>query len=466
MKALLPHSLKNKVMLGYILGFLLMSGVIFINWENFEKMRSLVLSAEKVSELIDTVFEVRRYEKNLFLYGGNSEDYRELNMYLDRLETILKENEEDIIIFSNKETATALKINLQQYREYLSGYGKINHSISWEAKVRAKGREIVKIAEDISKIKTEKLTTFLLSSRNVMTLSIILLVSAGFIAGAVFYRSFARPLILFEQHMKRIAEGEYSFIPVVSQDREMLSLSKAFNRMLVELELRQSHLITTEKLASLGTLLFGVAHELNNPLNNISTSCQILKEELEGPDMEFKKELLNQIEEEADRARDIVRSILDYSKAGNKELVNLRKVINDTVRFMKAEIPPKIELSTEVPEDMVVFADPQQLKQVFLNLLKNSIEAMDGEGKITISARLHDNHIEIRFSDTGKGMTQEVLSKIFDPFFTTKEGRSGYGLGLFVTHNIVREHNGTIDVQSSPGHGTTFLIRLPEKEVA
>ena len=140
-------------------------------------------------------------------------------------------------------------------------------------------------------------------------------------------------------------------------------------------------------------------------------------------------------------------------------------MINDAVRFMKAEIPPKIELSMNLPEDLVVFADPQQLKQVFLNLLKNSVEAMDGEGRITISARLHDNHIEIRFSDTGKGMTQEVLSKIFDPFFTTKEGRRGYGLGLFVTHNIIREHEGTIDVQSTPGHGTTFLIRLPERGV-
>ena len=302
MKALLPHSLKDKVMLGYILGFLFMSGVVFINWQNFEGMKSLVLSAEKVSELIDTVFEVRRYEKNLFLYGerlgspksqetffGNSEDYRELTLYLERLDTLLKENEKDIILFSNEKTISDLKRDLQQYKEYLSGYGKVNHLSSWEEKVRSKGREIVKIAEDISKMKTEKLTTFLLSLRNVLILSILFLASTGFIAGAILYRSFARPLILFEQHMKRISEGEYSFIPVLSQDREMLSLSKAFNRMLAELELRQAHLIRTEKLASLGTLLFGVAHELNNPLNNISTSCQILKEELEGPDMEFKK---------------------------------------------------------------------------------------------------------------------------------------------------------------------------------
>ncbi len=364
--------------------------------------------------------------------------------------------------------------DIKEYRQYLTAFPMVplpgsrftergSRFIYWEARVRSKGRDIVRYAETLSRIKTERIAAYLLSSRNILITSIIILASSGFIAGAVFYRMFARPLMLFEQHMKKIAEGEYSFIPVVSQDTEMLPLSKAFNRMLVELELRQAHLIRTEKLASLGALLFGVAHELNNPLNNISTSCQILKEELETADPEFKRELLSQIEQETDRARDIVRSILDYSKTGNKEFVNLSKVIGETVRFMKAEIPPKIDLSIDVSEDMDLFADPQQLKQVFINLLKNSIEAMEGEGTVTISARLHDNHVEIRVSDTGKGMTQEVLSRIFDPFFTTKDGRKGYGLGLFVTHNIIREHEGTIEVQSSPGHGTTFLIRLPLK---
>lgn len=104
------------------------------------------------------------------------------------------------------------------------------------------------------------------------------------------------------------------------------------------------------------------------------------------------------------------------------------------------------------------------MKQVFLNLIKNSIEAMEGEGQIQISARVHDSNVEIRFTDTGKGMPKEVLSRIFDPFFTTKGGRKGYGLGLFVTHNIIKEHGGTIDVMSTPGHGSTFLIKFPQKQ--
>ncbi len=464
MKTPVPQSLKQKVLLGYILGFLLMSGAIIVNWSNFEKMQSMVLSGERVSELIDTILEIRRYEKNYFLYG-KEEDFMELSHYLERLETILRDNKRDIELFSDKEMSSALGKDIGEYKEALSRLrnkkGEVNYL---EGMIRNKGRDIVKKAEALSDIKKEKIRKALLASRNILTVSIIFLVSAGFIAGAFFYRSFASPLMLFEKHMKKIAEGEYSFIPVVSQDREMLSLSKAFNRMLVELELRQSHLIRTEKLASLGTLLFGVAHELNNPLNNISTSCQILREEIETADPEFKKELLTQIESETDRARDIVRSILDYSKTGVREVVNISSVVREAIKFIKAEVPPKVELVIEIPEDITVEADPQQLKQVFLNLIKNSIEAMDGEGRITISAKTHHPHIEIRVSDTGKGMSQEVLSKIFDPFFTTKEGRKGYGLGLFVTHNIIKEHGGTIDVQSRPGHGTTFLIRLPERD--
>lgn len=265
--------------------------------------------------------------------------------------------------------------------------------------------------------------------------------------------------------MKSIANGEFSFIPVVSRDRELMSLSKAFNTMLVELELRQMHLVQTEKLASLGTLLFGVAHELNNPLSNISTSCQILKEEIDEADIGYKKELLSQIESETDRAKDILRSLLDYSRSGEKETINLKKMVAESIRFIGGDAPAKVGIDLNIPEDLSLFADKQKLQQVFLNLIKNAMEAIEGEGKISISARKVKDTVEIKVSDTGEGMEPEMPSKIFDPFFTTKIAKKGYGLGLFVAHNIISEHGGTIDVESSPGHGTTFLIKLSVKEL-
>jgi signal transduction histidine kinase len=251
---------------------------------------------------------------------------------------------------------------------------------------------------------------------------------------------------------------------VWSKDRELVSLNRAFNRMLTELEWRQQHLVRSEKLASLGTLLFGVAHDLNNPLSNISTSTQILREEMDGADTAYKKELVAQIEEETDRARDIVRSLLDFSKTGAREATNLEKTVNDAIRFIKNEVPPKIEIGVKVPPAITVFADRQQLQQVFLNLIKNAVEAIPGEGRISISARKAKDHAEIKFADTGAGIEPGMVSKIFDPFFTTKGTKTGYGLGLFIVHNIIEEHGGTIDVGSEVGRGTTFLIKLPLKE--
>ncbi len=458
------HSLKGKVLAGYLIGFLLMSGVVLINLNNFTDMQSIVLKGEVASELIDTIFEVRRYEKNYFLYS-KEEDLRELRHYLSELDRLVKKNQQDIESFAKHEFIITLQKEIGEYEELL-GQLEDNKTSYLEDRIRNKGRDITKRAEKMAELKKEKIKKAITSSKNILIASIISLVISGFIASAVFYRMFARPLMLFEQHVKRIAEGEYSFLPALSQDRELISLSKAFNRMLVELELRQSHLtlIQTEKLASLGTLLFGVAHELNNPLNNISTSCQILKEEIETGDPEFKKELLLQIEQEADRARDIVRSILDYSKSGKKETINLNSAVREAIRFIKAEIPSKVELIIDIPEDIAIFADPQQIKQVFLNLIKNSIEAIDEEGQIKISAKSYKTYVEISVSDTGRGIPSQVLSRIFDPFFTTKDGGKGYGLGLFVTHNIIKEHGGTIDVRSSYGQGTTFLIKLPVKE--
>ncbi len=460
-----PNSLKSKILFGYIISFFLMLIAVLINLNNFKKMSSTVLSGEVVAELVDTAFEIRRYEKNYFLYR-KEKDLHELTRYLEKIEKILRENKRDIELFSQEGFTWSLSNDIKEYH-ILTGRlikSKEEDIYRLEDEIRTGGKKIVKMAEDLAQAKKEKVSSILLYSRNILIISIIFLATAGFMAGAIFYRKFTKPLVLFEEHMKRIAEGEYSFIPVLTNDREMVSLSKAFNRMLVELELRQTHLIKTEKLASLGTLLFGIVHEINNPLNNIYTSCQILRKEIEGEDLEFKKELIGQIESETERAMDIVHSILDYSRAGKKEMVNLIGIIRESLRFIKSEISTKINVNIDIPLEINLFADPQQLKQVFLNLIKNSLDAIEGEGRIDISAIIKNHNVEIRITDTGKGIPSEILPRIFDPFFTTKEGRQGYGLGLFVTHNIIKEHEGSIDIQSSLGHGTTVLIKLPVKE--
>jgi two-component system NtrC family sensor kinase len=462
---LYPRSLRQKVMLGYLIGGVFILALALFNWNNFRTLERMVISGDKISDFFDTALEIRRFEKNFFLYG-KAEDYKTLVSYVDRADSLLKKDPAVFKYFAGEDETAALERNLKNYRALLRDLppGDIQPKLVWEKSLRDEGKAIVTRAEELSRTERSFMQKTLKGSTRTIIFSLLLVTALGFITGGVFYRMFVRPLQVLEAHMIRLTEGAYSFIPAWSRDREIISLTKAFNLMLHELEWRQQHLIQSEKLASLGTLLFGVAHDLNNPLSNISTSSQILKEELEDADPEYKRELLRQIEEETERAKEIIRSLLEFSKKGKREAVNLKKTATESVRFYRNELPPKVEIRMEVPDELQALADKQQLQQVFLNLIKNAAEAISGEGVITISAKRAGEEIEITVSDTGAGMEPEILSKIFNPFFTTKSALKGYGLGLFIAHKIIKEHGGTIDVSSFPGRGTTFLIRLPYKE--
>jgi two-component system NtrC family sensor kinase len=365
-----------------------------------------------------------------------------------------------------------------------------------EQAIREKGKEIIIIAEDISKNERKRLQLLLNNIQRVLVFSFLILSAFGIAIGQVLSRMIVRPLKSLEEKMKLITEGRLETVSIDSKDREIVSLTTAFNKMLKELELRRKHLVQREKLASLGTLLSGVAHELNNPLSNISSSCQILSEEIADNDMEYKKELLSQIDEQTDRAKNIVRSLLEFSrdKEFKKEKLVLRSLFEETLFLIKGEIPTKVETVLDIPGDIVVPADKQRLEQAFLNLIKNAIQSVEGEGTISIKAwkqlfkpsqgqgsepcnypryrgkctgkcPFDEDTVDIEITDTGEGIPPEVLTKIFDPFFTTKDVGKGSGLGLFIVQEILEEHGGCIGVDSEVGKGTTFLIRLPVKEL-
>jgi two-component system, NtrC family, sensor kinase len=218
-------------------------------------------------------------------------------------------------------------------------------------------------------------------------------------------------------------------------------------------------------MASLGTLTSGVAHELNNPLNNISTSVQILLEELEDQDLAYKKELLTETEGQIQRARDIVRALLDFSRERSFKLkkVSFSELVENTIKLIKGEIPTNVQLTVAVPVDIQGDMDPRRIEQVLINLILNGIQAMEQGGILSISARREENHDGFCFevSDTGKGIAPEDLGKIFDPFFTTKDVGRGCGLGLSVSHGIIEQHGGRIKVESKIGQGSKFTIYLP-----
>ncbi|MHB9111119.1 MAG: sensor histidine kinase [Thermoleophilia bacterium] len=458
-----PDSLRQKILIGYIAGALLVFAFALLSWSNLNTQQDIVSSGETVSSLFDTTLEIRRFEKNYFLYR-TPEDYDALLTYIEQADELL--DREDLNLFTTPEIIAGLKENLRIYGELLRediSAPSTSGNPALEAMIREKGKEIVTTGEQISASRIEINRESLESAKRNLLVGIGLLLIAVFAGGFIFSRKAVRPLSVLEKHMVRITAGEFSLIPVKFRDREFVSLKAAFNKMLLELRERQDYLVESEKYAALGTLVFGVAHELNNPLANISTSTQILREEIDEEDIAYQKELLEQITEETSRARHIVGSVLNYSRSKERMTFQLRDAVEETVRLIKAEVPANIVLQVDIPEDLTVYADRQKIQQVIINLAKNAIDAIDGDGKVRIMAvKLDDKNVEIVVIDNGAGMEQEKLEKIFDPFFTSK--KEGYGLGLFIVHNIIMEYGGSISVDSYPGKGTTFTIVLPMKE--
>ncbi len=234
----------------------------------------------------------------------------------------------------------------------------------------------------------------------------------------------------------------------------------------------EQQMIATERLASLGTLAAGVAHEINNPLAIIKESAgwikQILKKEelTEIPRRHDLDMALNKIEKGVERAKRITLQLLGFARKEDSVLaeVNLKKLADEAVQLVKREAADKdIEIVQEmdIPEN-IIWSDPYKLRQVVLNLLTNAIHATGSGGNVTIRLEPIAEEVALIVQDTGQGIPKENLERIFEPFFSTKPPGEGTGLGLFVARGIVEKLGGTIKVESQLGSGTSFRIRLPK----
>lgn len=492
-------SIRHKITFGYYAGVAVIVALTTFTLIELWYMEKKVQFAEEISEFFDATLEIRRFEKNFFLYEKN-EDYKENIGYVLKAQEIIDKNLRKYGRLAVAKELIGIRKDLIQYKQLMVRFALLDKNntgqrSALETSIREKGKEIITIAESISKSERERIRELLAKTQKILVFSILSLSLLGIAIGQVLSRMVVKPLASLEEKMKLIADGKLEKVFINSKDREIVSLTEAFNKMLKDLELRQKHLVEREKLASLGTLAAGVAHELNNPLSNISTSCQILIEELEDVDIEYKKELLAQIDQQTDRAKNIVRALLEFSrhKEFKKESLQLKKLFEETIQLIKGEMPAQAEIVLSLRDDVAILADKQRIQQAFLNLIKNAIDSVANEGKVFIRAQKHvvmnklgeeadmccypdyqgkctgecikgKNSIDIEIQDTGMGIPPDVLPKIFDPFFTTKDVGKGSGLGLFIVQEIIKEHGGCIGANSEIGKGTTFLIRLPIQE--
>lgn len=309
-------------------------------------------------------------------------------------------------------------------------------------------------------------------------LSYILIILAssgvGVVCAVYFIRRIVAPYRKLQEAARDIARGQYDRRLEGDFDAEMTSLAAAFNQMAEAIRQRDQALkeqaakqITqSEKLASLGRLASGIAHEVNNPLTGILTYAGMLLEDFRGTEYE---EDLQTIIDEAMRCRKIVRGILDFARetSSEPELTNLNRIVDETLRVLERHVHFQNirivrHLDPAVPDQWL---DANQIKSVLNNLAINAADAMPDGGTLTVTTRFHPRTETVRLivEDSGIGIPKEHLEKVFDPFFTTKEPGKGTGLGLAVTYGIVKRHGGAITIDSEPGEGTRVTVILPKE---
>jgi signal transduction histidine kinase len=235
---------------------------------------------------------------------------------------------------------------------------------------------------------------------------------------------------------------------------------------LQHLQETQAQLLQSEKMASLGILTAGVAHEINNPLNYILGAYEGFKSIMEDSSDPKIVLLLNALKTGIERVSNIVNSLNQFSRSNStsNEKCDVHEIIDNCLVMLENKLKYRIEIKNEfTPEPVIILGNVGELHQVFLNILSNAEQAIEDKGEISITTSIKQEKLNIEINDTGCGMTKENLNKVTDPFFTTKDPGKGTGLGLSITYNIIREHGGTLDFNSELNKGTTATVILPIK---
>lgn len=483
-KKMLYRSLRAKITLAYLLVGGMFVGLAGIAYSELRAIEAVIATSKAVADFFDATREVRNQEKNLLIYR-RAADSAEVGNRFDHALALIDLHRDRFVSLVSEVEIERLREGLDRYRKTLDRYWQRLrrtgiYPIELEEPLHLVRLLVQDESERLARTADAALGEAVARHRRNLVASIagvtLLLVAAG----QLLSRRVVKPLRKMEEEMDALGRGQIKALSLRSSDQEIASLTTAFNRVISELETRQVEAARVERLATLGTMLSGMAHEINNPLSNISTSTQILLEEFGHADPEFQRQMLTQIDAETDRAKAIVRSLLDFAheRAARRERVVLADVVDDTLRFYRGQIPDGIDLVVDVPGELALNADRQRLQQVLLNLIKNAVEASDSRGEVAIRARRYPpppgrsarrfrgaeavtEGVDIEVADRGVGIAPATLARIFDPFFTTKEVGEGTGLGLFVSHEIVTELGGAIEAESEPGEGSVFHLRLP-----
>lgn len=467
-------SLRVHILLVSLATFVFGVGVTLALWHNSQGVEEKLGFLDIANEFIIELQQARRFEKNYFLYGSNLSDAMENVL---RAREILRRNAGPLRKVAGERSFAVMLPHLDRYQELLARLAAMDKPGAAddpqqkkliEVELREHGHNMVSFAESLVHKEQDYVRSAMASFRGIIIGSLLLLTAFMLAVSWLLRRRIVGALARFSGYAQRIAKGDYTPVtPARGYKDEFLDLALAINAMIDEIQIREDVLIQSHKMRAVGTLTAGVAHELNNPLNNITlTAHSLLEDYRDLPDAE-RLEMLGDVVTEADRARRIIRNLLDFARESGSQVepLDLAGLLRETIQLAANQIRLsgiRIEFSAtdNLPR---VHGDPQQLQQVFLNLILNAMDASKKGGKIQIVVVPADepNYLAVKVIDFGAGIPEHVKGAIFDPFFTTKAKGKGTGLGLSVSQGIVGKHGGRILVSSREGLGSTFSVILP-----
>lgn len=481
-------SLRVKIILilaCYITGILTISA---LTQKDLATVKEKLETIELAYILNSEVLEARRYEKNFLLYGKQEalkENKVQLELALataEKMDVLSKRVASHPLFIAFKEQMALYSDEIEQLAKsysqaaFSAGVSSLKSSsgiferyiANHEAQIssmRKHGQEVTELSKELVRVEHTQILSILNELVEQLTIWSFAAIIIGIFMPLLLAWKIFGPLQAIKTATEDIAQGKFQKITVLNTRDEMQQVMEAFNTMVAELERRQDQLVQSQKLSSIGTLTAGIAHQLNNPLNNISTSCQIAKDDFATEKQEMMQKMLDNIEQETFRARDVVQGLLEFSRTKEFALKegNILAVVTRAVTLVKSQIPAQIKILIDIPDLLTAPMDAQRMQEVLLNMLINASQAIAGPGTITLKG-WHDekeNEIVLAIHDSGTGIPKEIKDRIFDPFYTSKEEGQGTGLGLSIAYGIIEKHRGKITVTSEPGEGATFCIQLP-----
>jgi signal transduction histidine kinase len=479
-KALLERpgfSIRARLALVFLLFFVLSAGTTIGTWVILSRLETGLQFIEIADQFNNEILQARRFEKNYFLYGTNLED---VLVHTETADRHLSSSKVEFGSIVGLDSLERLEGHLRVYRELIVQLRSLDEGppqegarrrAEIETTLRTHGAELVSSALELAQRERNTVRTLLRVSKGVPVAFLFCIVLLSVYGADFVSRHIIQRLNRLMDLTKRIGDGDLSITPVRKYRDEFTNLVVALNHMVREVEHRHQVMVQSHKLRAVGRLTAGVAHELNNPINNIMLTAAMLKEDYPTLSDEDRLEMITELEEQAERSRKIVANLLDFAREGEMEIgrLEVREIVTESLNLVANQLRlSKVKVKVNLPDNLPpVNGDRQYLSQIFVNLALNAADAMPGGGTLRISCDTEGDggFLAIHVMDSGHGIPDHILQSIFDPFFTTKSTGKGTGLGLSVSLGIARSHGGDIRVRSREGEGTTFTVVLPTLNV-